>query len=62
MYRREVRELDILTVLKARQRKAQHLLFTSIESNYFELLKQLLELGVDTDIKNEVGVAICCAG
>ena len=27
-----------------------------MESNYFELLKELLELGVDINIENEVGV------
>ena len=42
---------------KQDKEKAQTLLFTSIESNYFDLLKELLELGVDIDIKNEVGVA-----
>ena len=47
---------------KQDKEKAQHLLFTLIESNYFELLKELLELGVGTDIKNEVGVTICCLG
>ena len=36
---------------------AQKLLFISVESNYFDLLKELLELGMDIDIKNEVGVA-----
>ena len=33
------------------------MIFTSVESNYLELLKELLALGVDMDIKNEVGVA-----
>ena len=42
---------------KQDKEEAQKLLFTSIESNYFDLLKELLELGVDIDIKNEVGVA-----
>ena len=38
--------------------KAQYLLFTSVELKHFELLKELLKLGVDINIKNEVGVAI----
>ena len=37
---------------------AQQLLFISIESNYIELLQKLLQLGVDIDIKDEVGVAV----
>ena len=34
------------------------MLFTLIESSYFELLKELLELGVDIDVKNEVGTDV----
>ena len=39
--------------------KAQRLLFKSIESKCLELLQELLQLGVDIDVKNEVvGVAL----
>ena len=47
---------------KQDKEKAQHLLFASVESNYFELLKKLLELGMNVDIKNKVGVAIHYSG
>lgn len=43
---------------KQDKEKAQELLFNVIKSKYFELLKKLLEVGVDTDVRNEVGVAV----
>ena len=43
---------------KPDKEEAQRLLFKSIESKYLELLQELLQLGVDIDIKNEVGVAM----
>ena len=43
---------------KPDKEKAQQLLFKSIESKCLELLQELLQLGVDIDIKDEVGVAV----
>ena len=43
---------------KPDKERAHHLLFKAVESKCSELLKDLLQMGVSIDVKNEVGVAV----